>query len=407
MNKSGSSYLVALILGSVSAMASLQVWSLVSTLFNPGYFPQTWGVTAILGGLLGILWVLSAESIKRFNYRWFTFYPWIFGILFGLIWIFVVPTGGFLTTTLAMVAWGVCGRLISGGLTEVVKSGYRKEYGVLILAKVIRAGGLIFFVTIILFPFLFMLSSSFKSRAEFLQDPLNLGIRLNQPIADLFRGFTEVLTRFSFGQYIINSTIIALATVVVALIPAILGAYAVTRLNFPGRNLLSRTILLIYMFPAIVLVIPLYSVFTQLGLRDTRFGLLIVYAAMTIPVALYMLRSYFQALPKDLEEAGLIDGLTRIGVILKITIPLSTPAIASVGLYVFMIAWNEFLFAFMFLDSPSIFTLSRGIIMLNDQEVPRQFLMAGATIITIPVMFLFFRFQKLIVGGLTAGGVKG
>jgi multiple sugar transport system permease protein len=407
MNKSGSSYLVALILGSVSAMASLQVWSLVSTLFNQGYFPQTWGVTALLGGLLGIVWVLSAESIKKFNYRLFILYPWIFGILFGLIWIFVVPTGGLLTTVLALLAWGVCGRLISGGLAEVVKAGYRKEYGVLIFAKVIRAGGLIFFVSIVLFPFLFMLSSSFKSRAEFLQDPLNLGIRLNQPIADLFRGFTEVLTRFSFGQYIINSTIIALATVVVALIPAILGAYAVTRLNFPGRNLLSRTILLIYMFPAIVLVIPLYSVFTQLGLRDTRFGLLIVYAAMTIPVALYMLRSYFQALPKDLEEAGLIDGLTRIGVILKITIPLSTPAIASVGLYVFMIAWNEFLFAFMFLDSPNIFTLSRGIIMLNDQEVPRQFLMAGATIITIPVMFLFFRFQKLIVGGLTAGGVKG
>ncbi len=174
-----------------------------------------------------------------------------------------------------------------------------------------------------------------------------------------------------------------------------------------ARQFLSKAILLIYMFPAIVLVIPLYSVFTQLGLRDTRHGLLIVYSAMTIPVALYMLRSYFQTLPADLEEAGLIDGCSRAQVIWRITIPLSGPAIASVGLYVFMIAWNEFLFAFMFLDTPAIFTLSRGMMVLDDMEVPRQLLMAGATIITIPIMVLFFRFQRYLVGGLTAGSVKG
>ena len=127
---------------------------------------------------------------------------------------------------------------------------------------------------------------------------------------------------------------------------------------------------------------------------------------MTIPVALYMLRSYFQTLPRDLEEAGLIDGLSRFRVVLAITLPLSLPAIASVALYVFMIAWNEFLFAFMFLDSPGIFTPSRGMITLDDQEVPRQLLMVGAVIITVPVMVLFFKFQKLLVGGLTAGGVK-
>ncbi len=161
------------------------------------------------------------------------------------------------------------------------------------------------------------------------------------------------------------------------------------------------------MFPAIVLVIPLYSVFTQAGLRDTRLGLLIIYAAMTIPVALYMLRSYFLTLPADLEEAGLIDGLSRLGVIIRITIPLAMPAIAAIGLYVFMIAWNEFLFAYMFLDTPEIFTLARGMVMLDDQEVPRQLLMAGAVIITVPIMVLFIRFQKHLVGGLTAGGVKG
>ncbi|HFB39489.1 MAG TPA: carbohydrate ABC transporter permease, partial [Oceanithermus sp.] len=115
----------------------------------------------------------------------------------------------------------------------------------------------------------------------------------------------------------------------------------------------------------------------------------------------------FETVPASLEEAGLIDGCSRFEVIWRITLPLSLPALASVGLYVFMIAWNEFLFAFMFLDTPEIFTLSRGMVALNSQEVPYQYLMAGAVIVTVPVMLLFFWFERYLVGGLTAGGVKG
>ena len=272
--------------------------------------------------------------------------------------------------------------------------------------RVLRAIGFVFFLSIVIFPFYFMVASSLKSRAEMLQDPTYLGFEA-QRIGELLVGYREVLITFDFLRYIGNSTFVAVVTVVITLVLAVLGAYAVTRLTFPGRDLLSRSILLIYMFPAIVLVIPLYAVFTQLGLRNTLPGLLIVYPATTLPVALYMLRSYFQTLPKDLEEAGLIDGATRLGVIWRITLPLSLPALASVGLYVFMIAWNEFLFAFMFLDSPEIFTLSRGMVSLNSQEVPRQYLMAGAVVVTLPIMVIFFWFEKYLVGGLTAGGVKG
>jgi len=161
------------------------------------------------------------------------------------------------------------------------------------------------------------------------------------------------------------------------------------------------------MFPAIVLVIPLYSVFSQLALRDTLFGLLIVYPATTIPVALYMLQGYFRGIPPELEEAGIIDGCTRAGVIWRITLPLSMPALASVALYVFMIAWNEFLFAFMFLDNPNIFTLSRGLVSMNSSEVPRQFLMAGSVIVTVPILVIFLWCERYLVGGLTAGSVKG
>ncbi|MEX2540465.1 MAG: carbohydrate ABC transporter permease [Trueperaceae bacterium] len=292
-------------------------------------------------------------------------------------------------------------------LRDIELVGLRRDRLEMLVLRLLRGAGFVFFLSIVVFPFYFMVVSSLKPRAEFLRDPTLLNIDFSRGFSELLVGYREVLVRFDFANYILNSTLVALATVIITLTLAILGAYAVTRLRFPGRETLSRSILLIYMFPAIVLVVPLYSLFTQVGLRDTLQGLLIVYPATTIPVALYMLRSYFQTLPADLEEAGLIDGCTRGGVIWRITLPLALPAIASVGLYVFMIAWNEFLFAFMFLDSPALFTLPRGMVNLNSQEVPRQYLMAGAVIVTLPVMVLFFWFERYLVGGLTAGSVKG
>jgi multiple sugar transport system permease protein len=204
-----------------------------------------------------------------------------------------------------------------------------------------------------------------------------------------------------------NSAIVSVATVCITLFFAVPGAYAVARLKFPGQNFLSRSILLIYMVPMIVLVIPLYAILSQMGMRNTLWGLLLVYPATTIPVALYMLQGYFRGIPAELEEAGLMDGLTRLNVIRKITLPLAVPALASVALYIFMIAWNEFLFALMFLDDIDLYTLSRGINELQSSEVPRQHLMAGAVIATVPVLGLFLWFERFLVAGLTAGSVKG
>ncbi len=282
----------------------------------------------------------------------------------------------------------------------------RKEEITLMLARFARIVGLVCFVIAILLPFYFMFFSSITPRANFLQNPLNIAPRFELGIRTLFSGYREVMTTYRFGRYILNSLLLSTATVAITLIPSTLGAYAVTRLRFKGQKILSKSILLIYMFPTIVLAIPLYSVFASLGLRDTLLGLLIVYPAVTIPVSLYMLHNYFQTLPKDIEEAGIVDGCSRVGVIWRITLPLSLPALLAVGLYIFMIAWNEFLFAFMFLDKQSLFTLSRGVVSLNSQEVPRQFLMAGAIIITVPVMCIFFAFERFFTGGLSAGAVK-
>ena len=273
--------------------------------------------------------------------------------------------------------------------------------------RIFKGIGLLFFIIIVAFPFVYMVITSLKSQMALLTNPTDLSISFESGLAVLIKSYHEVWTTFNFQRYIWISTVVSVGTVGITLSLSILGAYSVTRLRFPGRIWLSRSILIIYMFPAIVLVIPLYSIFSQLQLRNSLIGLFIVYPATTLPVALYMLKGFFSTLPAELEEAGRIDGCSRLGVIWRITLPLSLPAISSVALYVFMIAWNEFLFAFMFLDDPNIFTLSRGMVSLNSSEVPRQYLMAGAVMVTVPVMALFFWFEKYLVSGLAAGSVKG
>ena len=268
--------------------------------------------------------------------------------------------------------------------------------------------GILFFSFVILFPFYMMLITSFKTQIALLVNPLDFSINFGQDIKDLFKSYFVIFKSYKFGQYIVTSTIVSVGTVIITLLFAIPAAYAVARLNFFGKTFLSTSILIIYMFPAIVLVIPLYTIFSQLGLRNSIEGLLIVYTATTLPVAIYMLQGYFKSIPKELEEAAILDKLSWFGIITKIIIPLSIPAISSVALYVFMIAWNEFLFSLMFLDNPNSFTLSRAIQYLSgDAETPRQYLMAGSVVVTLPVLFIFVYFEKYLVSGLTAGSVKG
>ena len=273
--------------------------------------------------------------------------------------------------------------------------------------RTMKALGFVIFTVMVALPFYVMVMTSLKNQSELIANPLDLSINLSQGFSGLFSSYYELFTQFNFGRYLMVSAIVSTATVILTLLFSVPGAYAVARLRFKGRHAFARSILLIYMVPAIVLVIPLYAVFSQLGLRNSLLGLLIVYPATTVPVALYMLKGYFEGIPNELEEAGLMDGLTRFGVIMKITLPLALPALASVSLYVFMIAWNEFLFAFMFLDDPSIFTLSRGVVSLDSSEVPRQHLMAGAVVATVPVLVVFLWLERFLVAGLTAGSVKG
>ncbi|MGL1920265.1 MAG: carbohydrate ABC transporter permease [Hyphomicrobiales bacterium] len=266
--------------------------------------------------------------------------------------------------------------------------------------------GYLFFTFIVLIPFYVMVMTSLKSQQALLANPLDFSLELDKGWA-LFRSYIELFRDFNFGQYLSMSLLISVLTVIITLFFSIPGAYAIARLRFKGRAVMSRSILLIYMVPMIVLALPIYIAFSTVGLRNSVTGILLIYPVTTVPVALYMLQGYFRDLPAEIEEAGLMDGLTRIEVIWKITLPLSLPALVSVSLYVFMISWNEFLLAFMLLDDPSKFTLTRGVAMLNTSEIPRQHLMAGAVVATLPIMVLFLGLERFMTKGLTAGSVKG
>ena len=217
---------------------------------------------------------------------------------------------------------------------------------------------------------------------------------------------------FPFPRYFRNSFILSSLAALFSVSLAILGAYSFSRLQFKGRGYIQRGVLMVYMFGGILLLIPLYQVAVSLGLLSTPTGtfaaLLVVYMVQTLPVSLYMLGNYFRTIPFTIEEAALIDGLTRVQTIRRIIIPLSMGAIATVYIYSFMIAWNEYLFASVFLKSfQDIYTLPLGLrTLFNSKNAIWDRIMSASMLTSIPVIAMFMAVQKRLVGGLSAGGVK-
>ncbi len=280
--------------------------------------------------------------------------------------------------------------------------------------RFLLAAVMIFFLVGILFPFYWMMSSSFKSFAEIGgREPVYVPSQLRwEAYKELFDP-QNVYFR-NFGQSIMNSIRVSIPTALITVLFSTLGAYAITRLHFKGKNLFLNGILLIYLFPGVLLIMPLFAMLSQLGgvigfeVQDNLGVLTVTYLAQTLPVALYMLTNYFKTIPNEIEQAGLIDGCSHSQVLTKITLPLSLPAIVSVFIYSFMIAWNEFLYAFIFLNSRNQFTIPIAINTIFNDPSPRpNVVMAASTIMTIPIMILYLALQKYLEKGLVAGGVKG
>jgi multiple sugar transport system permease protein len=267
-----------------------------------------------------------------------------------------------------------------------------------------------FFVIATLFPFYYMVELSIRSIEDVALDPGALW----PPRGASLAAFGEVLRPVADGGqgflvFLRNSGLVALASVVVTLAVSILGAYAIARLQFFGRRQVSFLFLAVYLFPAILLAIPLFVFFTRIGLRGSLFGLVLVYTSQIVPVTIYMLRNYFATIPEGLEEAAALDGAGRLTIIRKISLPLAMPAIMATSLFVFMIAWNEFLFALLFLvENRENWTVSLGLSQLaGSVEVAKTTLMAGSVILTVPIIVLFFATERLLVEGLTSGAEKG
>lgn len=282
------------------------------------------------------------------------------------------------------------------------------------LGKIIWLITLTFFLVGVLFPFYWMASSSFKTQVEiggrhpvYVPHALRLDAykELFDPNAPHFQ---------DFGRNIVNSLKVSVPTALIAVVLSVLGAYAIARLRFKGKELMLNGVLAVYLIPGVLLIIPLFAMVAKIGdavgfeVQDNLGVLVVTYLAQTLPVALYMLTNYFRTIPDEIEQAALIDGCNRLEVIWRVTLPLSIPAIVSVFVYTFMIAWNEFLYAFVFLNSPEMFTMPIKIQAIFNAPSPRpNVVMAASTLMTVPVVLLFLVLERFLEEGLTAGGVKG
>ncbi|MFC6825299.1 carbohydrate ABC transporter permease [Halopelagius fulvigenes] len=202
-----------------------------------------------------------------------------------------------------------------------------------------------------------------------------------------------------FVQFFINSLLVSLIVAALSVIVATFGAYSFSRLDYPGHRIISRGVLIVYMFSGILLVVPLFKVMAWLGLVDSLASVVLAYLVFGLPLSLWLLGSYFNSLPIDIEEASMMDGYSRVETIFRITIPLSAPALVAVFLYTFLIAWNEYLFASIFLKTRTNYTLPIGIEAIYASSVTNTIwgnLMAASVLATIPVLILFFKLESFL-----------
>ena len=223
-----------------------------------------------------------------------------------------------------------------------------------------------------------------------------------------FIGARDLAGHYLFARQLFNSAVIALASTAVGIVFSASAAYAFSRFEFKGRMFGMNMLLVTQMFPGVVMAIPLYILLNALGLVNSIAGLVLVYSTGSVPFCVWMLKGYFDTIPKDLEEAAVMDGASRLHIFVKIILPLAKPAIVVTALFSFMSAWNEFILAATFLSDETSLTLPVALQRhVGSFSTDWGTFAAGAVIITAPVMALFFVMQRHLVGGLTAGGVKG
>ena len=265
-----------------------------------------------------------------------------------------------------------------------------------------RIAALVLLALYCLAPFLWQVVTSLKPAAELTSLPPLLPTRVS------FEHYAAIFTGHPLMRLIANSAIVAAGTTALALVVGALAAYAAAVLRVRGRAGILGVVLAVSMFPPIATVSPLFLLLNALGLRDTLAALILTYSSFSLPLAVWLLASFFDALPRELYIAARVDGCSAFGALWRVILPLAAPGLAAAALLVFIFAWNEFLFALSFTATEASRTLPVGIALFPGlHEVPYGEIAAASVVATLPVVALAFAFQRRIVEGLTAGAVKG
>ena len=261
-------------------------------------------------------------------------------------------------------------------------------------------------VILVVFPIIWMVFSSLLTKNQIATG--KIGLPKN------FNNYIDMWKNINFFHYFKNSIIVCSITTVIALTIAIFAGYALARFKFPGANLFGASVLATQMVPGIMFLLPLYLLYIKIqeitGIRliNTYYGLIIVYSAFFIPLSIWVIRGFFASIPKELEEAAVLDGCTKFQAFTKIILPISRVGIIATGIYIFLLAWDELIFAWVLTTSPDVATIPVGIrLYVGNYQNRYDLLMSAGVVTTLPVMVIFFALQKQFIQGMTSGAVKG
>ena len=277
------------------------------------------------------------------------------------------------------------------------------------LFKNSRKNALIYFIVVILvlisfFPAIWMLSTAFKTPEDVFTIPPQL-------VPDQFTllNFKQIFSNNIFLTYYRNSLIVSTSTVVLCLVVAIFAGYSFSRFQYKGSSFMQFFILISQMFPLVLLLISIYVIFLKIGLTDSLYGLILADCTFAIPFSVWMLKGFFDTIPKDIEEAAKLDGCSRMGILSKVVIPLLKPGIIATAIYIFLLSWDDYIFALTLTSSTSMRTLPVGISLTYLGEFQYRWgeLMAASCSAALPITIIFIFLQKFLVKGLTGGAVKG
>jgi multiple sugar transport system permease protein len=262
---------------------------------------------------------------------------------------------------------------------------------------------LVTLLLLVLFPFFWMTITSFKGETQ-----MRSLTSMFWPSPFVSDNYGHLLGKTEFLGWYRNSIVVSVSSTLLATAIGTIGAYALARLRFLGRAFMASAVLITYLVPPSILFIPLYAQIRNLGLADSLTGLIVAYPSFTVPFVTWLLMGYFESIPEELEEAAMIDGATRFGAFRRVVLPLAAPGLLAAALYAFTQAWNEFLYALVFITNVKLRTLPVGLSTFITGDVYGWgYLMAGAVLTTLPVIAAYVYLQRYMVEGLTAGSVKG